>query len=96
MRRLFLIGLVAGLLVAVLAAPSTAAEEGGEPEGPAVTTTTSGAAVEIPPDEGEAEDLPWTARFIYPGLIALTVLSIVVIVIYWLIAIKNKYRVVEG
>jgi hypothetical protein len=96
MRRLIIIGLGAAVLVSLVAVPALGAEEGGESEGPAVTTTTSGAAVDLPPEDAEAEEQPWTARFIYPGLIALTALSIVVIVIYWLLAIKNKYHVVES
>ena len=45
--------------------------------------------------EEEAEQ-PWTARYLIPSFIVVTILLIGGIVLYYFIAIKNRYNVVQS
>ena len=47
------------------------------------------------PAEVEAEDLPWTSRFLPPTLVLLTVLLIVGLGAYYIFGIRRKYEVVS-
>lgn len=97
--RLFAIALAAFVLVA-LAAPALATESESEPE----TTETTVApepvfengepAVVIPPVEEVEEEQPWTARFIYPTIVAVTILLLIFLAIWYNRNIRRKYEVV--
>lgn len=96
--RLFVIALAAFVLVA-LAAPALATESEPEPE----TTETTLApepvfengepAIVIPPVEVEPEEQPWTARFIYPTIVVVTILLLIFLVIWYNRNIRRKYEV---
>ena len=91
--RLLIAALLAGLIVLLPAiAVGQEGEEGDEVE-VAPTSVDSGAAIEIPPiDPIEAPD-PWTTRFLIPTILALTVVVIGGVVVYYLVAIKGRYKV---
>ena len=44
----------------------------------------------------EEADEPWTSRYLIPTLIAVTILLIGGLVLYYFIAIKNRYTVVRN
>ena len=55
------------------------------------------APAEVAEEASEEEDeQPWTSRYLIPTLIVLTVLLIGGITIYYFVAIKNRYTVVES
>jgi hypothetical protein len=91
--RLLIAALLAGLIFLLPAiAVGQEGEEGDEVE-VATTSVDSGAAIEIPPiDPIEAPD-PWTTRFLIPTILALTVVVIGGVVVYYLVAIKGRYKV---
>jgi hypothetical protein len=104
LRPILLLGLIASFIVA-MALPVLATEGATEDEGTETTETTVAPepifengepAVVIPPTE-EAEDAqPWTSRFIYPTLVAVTILLVVGLVIGYNHSIRNRYTVVDG
>ena len=79
-----------------LPAVAFATEE--EPLEPAVTTTVDPSAPqpaeEVPVAEDEAEEQPWTARFLTPALIVGTIVLVVGLLFYYLLRIRGRYRVV--
>ena len=85
------------LLLMALAPAAALAEEHGEEgsDDPVVIVDDGGAAVPVPPAEVEAEDLPWTSRFLPPTLVLLTVLLIVGLGAYYVFGIRRKYEVVS-
>jgi len=89
------------MFVFVLSVPALATEESTEGD----TTATSVAPVQIsegespaveapPPDESVVEQ-PWTARYIYPTIVIVTLLLIVGVVIAYNRGIRSRYRVVS-
>ena len=104
LRPILLLGLIAGFIVA-MALPVFATEGATEDEGTETTETTVAPepifengepAVVIPPPE-EAEDAqPWTSRFIYPTLVAVTILLVIGLIIGYNHSIRNRYTVVDG
>jgi membrane protein implicated in regulation of membrane protease activity len=99
-HRLVLLSLIAVLLVFV-ASPALATE--GTTEGETTETTVAseqifegeGPAVEAPADEVEVTEQPWTVRFLYPAILAATVLLIVGIAIGYNRNIRKRYQVVS-
>lgn len=99
--RLAAISLLA-ILVFAVSVPSYATE--GESEAEPETTETTVAeepvfedgepAVVIPPIEEEPEEQPWTSRFIYPTIVAVTIILLIVIAIWYNRSIRRKYEVV--
>ncbi len=88
--------LTATLLVGlVLALPSAAMgqEEETEDVEPAPIAVESGAAVEVPPLDVVEETPPWTQRFLVPTILALTVVAIGGVTVYYLVGIKGRYTV---
>ncbi len=67
-------------------ATTVAPEQISEGEGPAVEAP--------PPDEADIEQ-PWTARFIYPVLVLVTILLIVGLIIGYNRGIRTRYHVVS-
>lgn len=101
-RGCSLVLLVSGLLATPIAALTaetdplafTAAETESEEEAPA---NESGVvpAVEAPHPAEEAEDQPWTARFLAPTVLALGLVITVIATAYYATRIRGRYRVVE-
>ena len=93
---------LSSLLVLAMAVPALATESESEPEPETTETTLAPApvfengepAVVIPPVEVEPEEQPWTSRFIYPALVAATILLLVLIVVLYNRNIRRKYEVV--
>ena len=89
---------VAAALGIALAVPAIALATEEEPIEPAVTTTVDPSAPqpaeEAPVAEEEAEEQPWTARFLTPAIIVAPVLLVVVLLFYYLLRIRGRYRVV--
>ena len=93
--RRFLI--VLAVLLAVVALPATAlaggdaivvAAEGEEPVDP------SQPPVVVEPEAEEPEEQPWTARFLVPAAVVLAVVIFIAVLLYWIVRIKTRYRVV--
>jgi hypothetical protein len=88
--------LTATLLVGlVLALPSVALgqDEEGEAVEPIPITVESGAAVEVPPVDVVEETPPWTQRFLVPTILALTVVVIGGVAVFYLVDIRGRYTV---
>jgi hypothetical protein len=91
--RLLIAALLAGLIFLLPAlAMGWEGEESEEAE-VAPISVDSGAAIDIPPvDPIEAAD-PWTTRYLIPTILALTVVVIGGVILYYLVAIKGRYSV---
>lgn len=98
MRRTITAVLLTALLLGSWALPVAAQE---------TSTTTDAEVVPIsapsnepaepaPSPEPPSTEQPWTARYLYPLLVTLTVVLVGGVVLYWVFAIKRRYRVVEG
>ena len=88
--------LIAALLVGLfLALPSAALAQDEESEDaePVPIAVDSGAAVELQPVEIADETPPWTQRFLVPAIMALTVVAVGGVIVYYLVAIKGRYTV---
>jgi len=94
MRNRFAVASITVVLVALVPTSAVAEEHGDGSDEPAVVVDDGGAAVPVPPAEVEAEDLPWTSRFLPPTLVLLTVLTIVGLAAYYVVGIRRKYEVV--
>lgn len=100
MKRLVTIALIAAFALAV-ASPAFATESSSD-EGTTTETTVAETpdfgdtppAVVVPPIEPEAEDQPWTARFIYPTLVAITILLVIGTAIIYNRSVRKRYKVV--
>ena len=80
----------------VVASPATGWATEAEPEGSSTTAAPSSGiepADEVPPVEEEAEDVPWTTRFLAPATLALGVLGVIGAAIYYGMRIAGRYRV---
>ena len=106
MRRTITAVAVAALVLGTWALPA-AAQETSTTEGPApepvpisevvpISAPSTEPAEPAPAPEEPAADQPWTTRFLYPLLVVLTVVLVGGVVLYWVIGIKRRYRVVEG
>ncbi len=93
--------LLVGVLVLGLAAPAFATASQNEEEETPETTLTSEPqwdtppAVVVPAAAVEEEELPWTARFIYPTIAAAAVLLVIGLAIGYNRSIRKKYEVVS-
>lgn len=104
MNRIIRIASIAmlALLIVAVAAPALATESTGETEGETTETTIATTpsfegdppAVVAPPVVIEIEEQPWTARFIYPAIVAGTVILIAGVAIGYNRRIRKKYQVV--
>lgn len=95
MRRLLLIPVL--LLVLLIAAPATASDEpAGAPAGDSVEAVTDGPvpAIVVPADTGAEEDTAWTFRYLVPTLLALAVLTVGGVILFYGFRVKGRYRVV--
>ena len=98
-HKLALLSLIAVLVLAVVN-PVLATEDSTEGETPATTVAPEqisegeGPAIEAPPAEVEAVEQPWTARFIYPAIVVVTIILIVGLAIGYNRSIRNRYEVV--
>lgn len=98
-NRLILLA-VAVLFVMAITAPAMATEES---TGDDTTETTvapelifegEGPAVVVPPAEEAEVEQPWTARFIYPVIVLVTILLIIGLGVGYNRSIRTRYRVV--
>ncbi len=98
--RMIVLGLVAVLAMAV-AAPAFATESSEEPV-EEVTETTEATpdfggnppVVVVPPVTVEEEELPWTARYIYPTIAVAAILLVGGLILAYNRGIKRRYEVV--
>jgi hypothetical protein len=85
-----------GLLLLAVAVPVTAWATDAETES-TTTAAPSGdeivPAVEAPPPEAEEEEVPWTTRFLAPATLALGVVGVIAVTIYYGAKVVAKYRV---
>jgi hypothetical protein len=92
---------IASSVIVVCALPALATESQTDP-GSTTTTVAEPTfengepAVVIPVIEPKEEAQPWTARFIYPTIVVVTVLLIVGLLIGYNRSIRHRYRVVSG
>jgi hypothetical protein len=99
-RRLALLSLIAVLFM-VAASPAHATEDSTETEvtettvGPVQNSEGEGPAIEAPPVVIEVPEQPWTARFIYPAIVVITILLILALIIGYNHKIRNRYQVVS-
>ena len=92
--RLLIATLIAGLILLLPAVAMGAQGEESDEAEVATITVDSGAAVDVPPiDPVEAPD-PWTTRYLIPTILALTVVVVGGLIVYYLVAIKGRYAVV--
>jgi hypothetical protein len=52
-------------------------------------------AEEAPAPEAEAEDEPWTARFLAPTVLAIGVITLLVSAGYYLVVVRGRYEVID-
>jgi len=90
--RALIAALLLGLIVA-LPAVALGQEEESEGAEPELISVDSGAAVEIPPAEVVEATPPWTQRFLIPTIVALTVVVIGGVIVYYVVGIKGRYTV---
>lgn len=92
------------LVLAVVLTPSAALADGfvaafteAETEEPAEPVNDSGItpAVEAPPEVPPEEDLPWTARYLAPTILALGVIGLIATIAIYGTRIGSKYEVVD-
>jgi len=107
MKRLFVLGFLASVFLAVPAAAIAGndnavlafveADAEDESDDPDVTVNESGIepAVDVLPAEVDDEEQPWTARFLAPTVLALGVVGLVVATVVYGLRIRGRYRVVE-
>lgn len=60
-----------------------------------VEALTDEPAVMLPEDAAEAEEDPWTTRFLAPAVVVIAVLSVGSVIAYYVVGIRGRYRVVE-
>ena len=85
--------LFVGVILLFPAIAAGAQEEEGDDVEVAPIAVDSGAAIDVPPiDPVETAD-PWTTRFLLPTTLAITVVVIGGVIVYYLVAIKGRYTV---
>ena len=91
------------LCVALLGLGSASAALATDEEPPAETTTTAdpdappdpnAPPVSVTPEVEEAEDLPWTAKFMAPGMAVLAILIFIGVIVWYFVRIRGRYEVV--
>ncbi len=105
MKRMYRFAVLALVSVAIFAAvlPAFAASDTGGEDGSAEMTNTTAVddhesitpAVPAPPPDEVDDEQPWTVRFIYPTLVAVTVILIGGLIIGYNRSIKRRYTVVS-
>ena len=91
--RTLLATLVAGLIFLLPAiAMGSQGEESEDAEATPISAD-SGAAIDVPPIDPAETPEPWTARYLIPTILALTVVVIGGVVVYYLVGIKGRYSV---
>ena len=99
-HRLVLLSLIA-VLSTVVVSPAHATEDSTETEvtestvAPVQISEGEGPAVEVPAVVIEVPEQPWTARFIYPTIVVITILLIIGLIIRYNHKIRNRYEVVS-
>ena len=100
MKRPLTLVLIAVFTLA-LASPAFATESSGEEEPTTETTVAeepdfggTPPAVVIPPADAEEEEQPWTARFIYPTIVIITILLVIGTAVMYNRSVRKRYKVV--
>jgi len=91
--RLLIAALLAGVIFLLPAIAVGSEGEEGEDVEVAPISVDSGAAIEIPPVDPIEDPDPWTTRYLIPTILALTVVVIGGVIVYYLVAIKGRYSV---
>ena len=91
--RLLIAALLAGIIFLIPAIAAGSEGEEGEDVEVAPISIDSGAAIEIPPVDPIEAPEPWTTRYLIPTILALTVVVIGGVVVYYLVAIKGRNSV---
>ncbi len=91
-----LVEMVRGLAVLLLFVPAPLAIVGSAPAyaGTGAQVVAAEPAVEVPEAAEEAEDDPWTARFLAPAVVVLAVVAVGASLSYYVVRIRGRYRVV--
>lgn len=96
-QRFAVFALMSTLMLAI-ALPAFATQDSTEGESTETTVTAEhdhlAPAVPAPPPEEVDEEQPWTARFIYPTIVAVTVILLIGLAIGYNRSIKKRYTVV--
>jgi hypothetical protein len=85
-----------GLLLLAVAVPVTAWATEAETESTTTAAPSGDAivpAVEAPPPEAEEEEVPWTTRFLAPATLALGLVGVIAVTIYYGAKVVARYRV---
>lgn len=96
----FVLMAMISVLVLVVASPVLATEDTTEGETTGTTVVPEqisegeGPAVEAPVAEVEVQEQPWTARFIYPAIVVITIVLIIGIAISYNRNVRHRYEVV--
>jgi hypothetical protein len=94
----FAVVALVSMFVLAIALPAFAAQDSTEGETTETTVAAEhdhlGPAVPAPPPEVVDEEQPWTARFIYPTIVAVTVILLIGLAIGYNRSIKKRYTVV--
>jgi hypothetical protein len=86
---------VALLLVIPGVAEASGIDDGDDAEAVPISVE-SGAAVEAQPPDVIDDSQPWTVRYIFPLLVALSVVVIGGIGVLYLVRVKGRYQVVQS
>lgn len=103
MHRLYRLVVVtlAATFIFALTVPAVATEEPAEEDTTATTAVPvqisegESPAVEAPPPDDSVVEQPWTARYIYPTIVIVTLILIVGVIIGYNRSIRGRYRVVS-
>jgi uncharacterized membrane protein len=85
-----------GLLLLAVAVPVTAWATEAETESTTTAAPSGDAivpAVGAPPPEAEEEEVPWTTRFLAPATLALGLVGVIAVTIYYGAKVVARYRV---
>jgi len=88
LRALFLVLLFVPAPLAVVGAPPAVADSPDQ-------IVAADPAVLIPEQGEEADDDPWTARFLGPAVVAIAVIGVGATVFYYVVRIRGRFRVVQ-
>jgi len=94
---LLLTTIFAGLPAAAFGAETVAFTEAeAEEEAPAAENTSGVTpAVEAPSGAAEEAEQPWTARFLVPAVLALGIIAVVLVVVYYGVRMRGRYKIVD-
>lgn len=83
------------VLLLLVPAPSALATPPPAPTDAAAEVVVAQPAVEVPEVSEEAEEQPWTQRFLAPAMVALGAVAIAATGAYYVVRIRGRYRLAE-